>query len=191
MPRGAAKIKIQKIKRASQCFQCILELCKHHDHLRLECFHHPRKKHPLGSPSASHPSLDKRLCILGSADSPPVDVRVSGPDACGLARPAPVPRLRFSRFVRVTACTSVSSLFTADVPLQGRACSSAEGHLGRPLWTTRSRGPFCPAAPSLPPVSPSSPSPCLKTSSSVYLLFSSSPVRPGHLSPHCWGPSAQ
>lgn len=99
MPRGAAKIKIQKIKRASQCFQCILELCKHHDHLRLECFHHPRKKHPLGSPSASHPSLDKRPCILGSADSPPVDVRVSGtrrlwPRATGPCPPSAILKVR-------------------------------------------------------------------------------------------------
>lgn len=104
MPRGAAKMKIQKIKQASQCFQCILELCKHHHHLRLEYFHYPRKKHPLGSPSASHPSLDKRSCILGSADSPPVDVCVSGTRHCGLARPAPVPP---SAILKVRPCHSV------------------------------------------------------------------------------------
>lgn len=80
MPRGAAKIKIQKMKRASHCSQCILESRKQHRHLRLECFHRPRKKHLLGRPFSFHPSLDRRSCVPGSADLPPVDVRV-----CGLA----------------------------------------------------------------------------------------------------------
>ena len=59
-------------------FSAYLEPWKHHHHLRLEYFHRPRKKHPSGRPSASHPSPDKLSCIPGSGESPPVDVRVSG-----------------------------------------------------------------------------------------------------------------
>lgn len=186
-------------------FSAYLESWKHHHHLRLEYFlfffsffffleyfHHPRKKHPLGSPSASHPSPDKLSCIPGSGESPPVDVRVSG-TAHSVALHAP-PR----SFICDSQGLSMSQHVPAHHPflrLTTFRCRDGPALQLKGTWGGLS-GPPRHVAPSAQPLyhSPSLtllPESLPEDDVFIRLLFSSSrdtsPMRPGRPRPHCCG----